>query len=120
MSVAIVLIAIALMTAAELLIAATQQQKSWEFRRAATCEASNILDGVMARSYGDVTADKLAQLRLSEDADRSLPGGKVSVQVVESEEVPRSRRVQVEIGWQNGAGRTEQVQLVAWKYAPAN
>jgi Tfp pilus assembly protein PilV len=119
-SVAMVLIAIALMTAAQLLIAATRQQQAAERRRAATCEASNILDAVLARNYVDVDTEKLATLQLADEVGQLLPAGKLSIDVMELDESPRCRRVQVEIGWQNSAGRREQVQLCAWKYAPTN
>jgi hypothetical protein len=118
-SMAITLVAFALVGVAQLMVAAGRQKRTTEWRRLAHREACNVMERIMVRDYDDVVMERLANVALSNDAQQWLPAATLAVEVEDVRDEFTARRVQVEVDWHNLAGQKEQVTLVAWKYPHA-
>jgi Tfp pilus assembly protein PilV len=100
---------------AQLLVIVAQQRRLARQQEVATREAGNLMERVAARSWDDTTTAALESTALSENASVWLPGGEVSVDVIEEE--PDVKRMTVEIRWQSGSeSRAESARLVGWKF----
>jgi len=111
-------IAVAVLAAvAQLLALASQQRRVAAQRAVAVRESGNLMEDLMSRPWTDVTAEKLAAATLSETCQRSLPGGRLQVDVAAEGEPAAAKRIAIRIDWQNPAGqRGEPVRLTAWRY----
>ena len=101
----------------QMLHAAAGQHRATEIRQTAIREAANVMERLAAVPWHDLTAEGTGQIKLSADANRHLPGGKLDVELVESADHPEAKRIIVRVHWKDRAGQpVRPVQLVAWRY----
>jgi hypothetical protein len=116
-SVAILVVATAMVAASQLLAVAAKQQRALDRRVLATREAANLMEHVMARPWNELTEERVASLSLSSEAKRRLPGCQATIKVTTDEQALKAKQVVVQIDWLDGAGqRVQGVQLAAWKF----
>jgi Tfp pilus assembly protein PilE len=85
-------------------------------RQLAAQEIANVMERVMAREWKDISTDAVAGEELSGEARDRLPGSVLRVEVADSSESPRAKRVTVELRWNDTSGqRLPPARLVAWK-----
>ena len=111
-----ILIALAtLVGVAQLLAMVAQQRRLAQQRTAAVREAGNLMEDFASRPWAEITADKLAAVRLSDACQRGLPDAKLHVEVNSEDE--DSQRISIQIDWPTAAGsRGEPVRLVGWRF----
>jgi hypothetical protein len=113
------LLAVLLTICLQMLAATAVQRRAVDRRAVAVEEAANIIERISALPWDQVTAERLAAIRLSPDAGHSLPNGAVTLAVESSADGPRGKQVQLAITWSDPAGETERpVRLSYWMYAP--
>jgi hypothetical protein len=116
-SMATVLIALALISVAQLLVAAGRYHRAVEWRQLAHRTAGNVMERIMLRDDRDVTAERLVALALPEETLRELPSAGLAVDVRDTDDQAPGKRIQVDVSWRNLGGQPERVSLVAWKYS---
>src|SRR5688572_24094025 len=103
-AVAASLVVIALIGVAQLVIVSGRQVRVLDQRRYAAQIAANALERVLARSWNEVTAERLSELSLSADDLHRLPEGQLKWELELSSEQPPTKRINAEISWRNMAG----------------
>lgn len=106
-------------------MAATLQVVGWvalerrgvERRERAVLEASNLMERIAARPWGELSTEALGPIRMAEASAAFLPGSTLEIKVATAEDAPPRKRITVEIRWLDRSGRPEApVRLVAWAY----
>jgi type II secretory pathway component PulJ len=119
MVVATVVMTLLLVVLAQFLGALAQQRRVAARRLLAVEEAANAMEQAAALGYSELTPERLQNIQLSEQARKSLPQAALTVRVTQPAEKPASKRITVELSWQNHAGQTgSPVRLTAWRYKP--
>ena len=97
--------------------AADDQRRAVFSHLAAVQEAANLLERSEALPWNDLTPQETARLRLSAEARRILPEGRIAVLVNAPSGTPLAKRVAASVYWRpqpNGPER--EARLVAWRY----
>lgn len=116
-TIAIGLSAVVLGGVAQLVAVTSNQQRVSERRSAAVREAGNLMEDLMSRSWTDVTPENMAAIEPSEWCRQTLPDARLRVDVNSEGEQDETKRISIQIDWQNVAGRRgEPVRLVAWRF----
>lgn len=117
MLVAVVVMTALLVVLAQFLGTVTQQRRVAARRMMAVEEAANAMEQAAALSYAELTPERLQTIGVSEQAQRSLPQAKLSVDVTDEPGPPAGKQIAVELSWQNRFGETvKPVRLTAWRY----
>jgi type II secretory pathway pseudopilin PulG len=100
--------------------ASVSQRRATQERLVALQEAQNALEDLYGRGWDELDADAARGVRLSEQARRVLPDGRVEAQIDAPQEGQKdvaAKRIVVSVRWRPGPARPElSVRLVAWKY----
>lgn len=117
-TVAIVILAAAIIAVAHTMAVLSVQRQSAERRALATQEAANLMERIYVLPVDEITAEKVAKLELSAPCRERLPEAKLGVAVeVVGEEDPQAKRIAIGIEWTGHGGvRSRPVHLTAWKY----
>jgi Tfp pilus assembly protein PilV len=118
-TVALVILGAAVLTAAQMTVAVTGQQRAATQRQLARQEAANLMERLFALPDQQLAEWKPdgGELALSEAARQWLPGVTVAVTVSDQDDLPNGKRIAIEIRWTNEADRAARpVRLVAWRY----
>jgi Tfp pilus assembly protein PilV len=118
-TVALVILGAAVLTAAQMTVAVTGQQRTATQRQLARQEAANLMERLFALSDQQLAEWKpdQGQPALSEAASQWLPGVTAAVTISSRDDPPSGKRIAVEIRWTNEADRAARpVRLVAWRY----
>lgn len=85
-------------------------------RRAwALSEAQNVLERVTLIPYERLEPDSAFVKKLGERTERSLPGGRLTIQIDETDAGPKSKRIAVAISWRDSHGvEMTPVRLTTW------
>jgi prepilin-type N-terminal cleavage/methylation domain-containing protein len=114
---AVVVMTALLLILAQFLGTVAQQRRRAARRLLAVEEAANAMEQVAALAYTELTPDRLQSIRLSEQAQRSLPQAKLTVEVSDEPGPPAGKRIAVELSWTNRAGETgKPVRLTTWRH----
>jgi hypothetical protein len=82
-------------------------------------EVANAMERLAAMDYGELRPDEPPQVVLSAEARHSLPQAKLTIEVTQEDTAPPSKRIRVELIWENRAGQTVRpVGLTSWRYEP--
>jgi Tfp pilus assembly protein PilE len=85
-------------------------------------EVANAMERLAAMDYSELRPEQPPQIALSDEARHSLPQAKLTIEVTQENQedtVPRSKRVRVELTWENRAGQAVRpVGLTSWRYEP--
>jgi hypothetical protein len=95
------------------------EHRAWDRRQWAVQEASNLMEEATARPFDAVSTTGLADLALSSQARRLLPGAELKADVAEKDATggPGSKRVAVRVRWKDRSGSWDApVQLTSWVY----
>ncbi len=101
----------------QMLAATAAQHRAAEDRQTAIREAANLMERLGAISFDDLTPQRVAQVQLSQQARRALPGGELEIELNGPADQPAVKRIVVLLRWQDKTGRfVRPVRLVAWRY----
>lgn len=102
---------------AQFLVAAASQRRHDEQRRLALSEVANRLEHSSLLSWNELTSARLEQAPLSEAAQGALPSAKLTAQITDESGEIRSRRIRIELTWNDPAGRpVDPVALSRWRF----
>lgn len=111
------LLAVLMTVCLQMLAATAAQHRAAEDRQTAIREAANLMERLGAISFGDLTPQRVAQVQLSEQARRALPGGELEIELNGPAGQTAAKRIVVLLRWQDKTGRfVRPVRLVAWRY----
>ena len=104
---------------AELATITFRQQHGTDHRVVASQEAANVLDDLRHWPWADLTSERMLRLKLSPLVADTLPGGSLSVTIVDETQPRSARRIDVRVAWDGADGTSEQaVELSGWRFAP--
>lgn len=112
-----VMLIIAMGLVAQVVAAVANQRRSWDRRQTAVFEAANLMERLTARPFEALTTEGAKDLTLSDEAKRTLPEGRVQVEITDGDPVggDGSKRVFMQIQWRNRAGDWDApVRLTTW------
>ena len=117
LSVACVLLAVAMVVALQLLGWVALERRAAERRQWAIQEVANVMEHFTARGWENATLDQAKAIQLSKPAREVLPDAELMVAVTTPESVPATKRISVELKWRNRAGEFDApVRLTTWLY----
>lgn len=91
------------------------ERRAAERRAWALSEAQNVLERVTLVPYERLEPDPALVKKLGERTERSLPGGRLAIQIDETDAGPKSKRIAVAISWRNSHGsELPPVRLTTW------
>lgn len=97
------------------------ERRAVERRECAVQEVANLMERLTARPWDELTAQRLAQVTLSQAARSALPGAELTASVDDLSKPVVSRRLTFRLRWRNRAGGFERpVRLSAWTYPRRN
>ena len=107
----------ALLGVLQLLAVVGHERRDAEQRRTAAREVANVMERLLARSWPEVTAEKLAEEKPSAECGGVLPDARLRIEVADEADTPGVKRIRVELDWLDRGGlRGVPVRLVAWKF----
>jgi hypothetical protein len=102
-----------------MLSATANQRRLIERRAIALQEATNLLERATAIPYEQLDAQRLAELKLPDEAKQLMPGAEETYTVDVEQQPVQAKRVAVELRWKGDGGRPEApIRLVRWYYPP--
>ncbi len=117
-TVAIIILAAAIVAVAHTMAVLAVQRQSAERHTVATQEAANLMERIYILPVDEITAEKMAELKLSASCRDRLPEATLDIAVETMGEEPPARRIAIEIEWTGHGGmRSQPVRLTAWKHA---
>ena len=106
--------------ATQMMNAVARQRRSTAQREVALAEAGNQMERLTLRPWDELTAEALAEVKLSELATEQLPGGELKLAVSTTAGEPAGKRLQLEIRYRMENGQfIAPVRLVSWIYRPS-
>jgi prepilin-type N-terminal cleavage/methylation domain-containing protein len=119
LTVALAILGMVIVVAAQLLAAAAVQRRGVERRSLALLEAANLMERIAAVPFDELDSTRVEQYALSARTQSCLPESQLSIHVQSKEEGEiRFKMVTVEIGWLSSGQPARPVQLTAWRAAP--
>lgn len=113
------LVAVLLVVALKAAATTSLARRALERRAVAQQQAANIAERLTHVAWADITADRLRELKLSDELQASLPGGAAQLNVEDAGEGPPGKCVAIEITWPGPSGEPEApLRLTTWVYAP--
>ncbi|MGA2616453.1 MAG: prepilin-type N-terminal cleavage/methylation domain-containing protein [Thermoguttaceae bacterium] len=96
--------------------AAGLQRRGMFERQTAIEEASNVMERLWARPWEALPPGAVADVRLSPQATRLLPHGRVEARIDPPAGTPPAKRIRLAVCWQPVESQPAQtIELVAWK-----
>lgn len=121
LAISAILLAAVMVSAIPALSWIVRVRQSAERRQAATLEVGNLMEQVAALPWEEITAERLAAVRLTEPVSQHLPAAelKVTVSIVETD--PDAKRVFIELRWHESRAESAptSIRLAAWIYRNA-
>ncbi len=94
-------------------------RRSSDRREIALQEAANAVERASAIPFTELTADRLAQIKLSPAVAELLNGARLSLAVEPADDELPARHVTVDVSWISASGASEPpVRLDFWAFAP--
>ena len=116
LAITLLLAAAAAMT--QLLLLAAHQRRQADRRALATREAANVIERIVAQPWPEITADRVKDYELSQEALHWLREPELEIQVSDEDLAVDSKRVDVSVRLQSSAGLpAEAVELSAWTFS---
>jgi Tfp pilus assembly protein PilE len=117
LAVAGVLLAALAVVCVKFFAASATQRRALAERRAALCEAANLMERLAARPYDQLTAKQLAQEKPSSPFAAVLPGTKLQIEVADAAGPPTGKRITLRLTWPGPDPAAPLcVQLISWRY----
>jgi len=112
-----VLVAAVMSICLRMLHATAAAHRAAERRQTAVWEAANVMERLGALSWDELTEQRAAEMQLSQEVRRQLPGGELQIELADTPAEPQARLVVVLVRWQDRSGRfVRPVQLAAFRY----
>ena len=114
-------LAVLMIVVMQLIGTTTAQRQATADRRMAAREAANLMERLFASSWEDLAAEKIPNVRLSDDLRRMLSESRLNIEIAErndhANDDPHGKRILVEISWLHRPGQPRRsVRLVALRY----
>jgi hypothetical protein len=117
-TVAIVILAVAIVAVAHTMAVLSVQRQSAERQTLAMQEAANLMERIYVLPVDEITTEKVATLKLPAACRQRLPGAKLGVAVESLDQDPPAKRISIEIEWTGHGGvRSRPIRVTAWKHA---
>ena len=117
MSIAAILVGMLATAVLQLVLVMAGQHRGLAKRYVAIQESANIMERVSAMPWTELTSEAVAEMELSPEAQQSLSGATLAIEVGQPEGEPAAKRVTVVIRWPDREGRPDhKVRLVGWRY----
>ena len=114
---ALLILTVAVTTLAQLLSTAAAQRRRSEQRRLALQEVANQAESIALFSWDELTAEKLAALKPSDNLLAAAPTATITAAIADEAGPPANKRVRIEVHWATAAGdAVEPVGLTVWKH----
>lgn len=92
-----------------------REQRQTEQRQVAIVEVENLMERVAALPFPQITQSAVEKYALSEGALRQLPEPDLKIQIRDTREQPRMKKIQIRLGWQDQRGlKVQPVRLTSW------
>lgn len=115
---AVTLLAVALVSVAQLLALAARQSRETRWRSVATQEVANVTERVMALPWSKTTTDQLDAVSVPNTA-LELPDPTLAIEAIDVTEPRVGKQIRISLSYRNTAGLpVEPVTMVAWKFLP--
>ena len=96
---------------------AKNQRRASHQRLSALVEVGNQAERIALLNWSATAPDKLTTWQPSPLMAAELPAADCRIHVVDEEQSPAARRIELSIGWRNAAGQPiDPVSLTVWKY----
>jgi hypothetical protein len=96
---------------------AYERREAWR-RATAQQEAANQLERLATWHFEELTAERFAELQLSEESAAWLPGGALKISTSDVDTPREGKKLLVEITWDSAQGMPQApVRLSAWRFA---
>jgi prepilin-type N-terminal cleavage/methylation domain-containing protein len=119
MTVALVILGVAMVALLQLVAASARQRRTAEQRRIALQEVANQAERLALASWDEIAPGELTTWQPSAELTAVTPQALCRAEVSEDEGPPPARRIRLEVTWQNSAGlEVEPVELTIWKFRP--
>jgi hypothetical protein len=119
-TVALVVLAAAMLALAQMVALAARQRRLTEARRLAMDEVANQAERVAALPWDKVQPAEFTSWEPSAALTGAIPAVKCLAEVTDEPGPPAARRVRLEVQWTDAAGQpTSPVGLTLWKFAEA-
>ena len=131
-AIALVLTGAILVSVVQFLAFSAQQSRTRHQRLAATREAANLMEQLMARSWDQLTPASVSGIELSAGCQETLPDAQLEISIADQADAPASpvtatvndtrigggvKQLHITSAWHQASGNREApVHLVAWKY----
>lgn len=115
-TIAVGLVAMAMIAVAQLLAISAQQERRIEQRHVAAQEAANALETALVRTWEDLTSERLSEIALPAAATSRLADGQLRLNVDLLDEQPVAKKLIAEVSWKSPTGERDLVRLCAWKF----
>jgi len=120
MTLALLVLTVAVTSLAQLLTTAAAHRRTSEQRRLAVQEVANLAERIALWSWDELTAPMLGELAPSQPLLAALPSARLQTTLAEEAGPGPSKRVRLEVHWTTSAGQTvEPVGLTVWKHSAA-
>ena len=111
------LLAAVLIVSARMVWSIAGQREAILDRQTALAEAGNVMERLFARPWDALSDDVVKGVAPSDDFQRALPGGQLSIEISTLPEDPAAKRILVNVSWMHEPDQPDRsVQLVALKY----
>lgn len=118
-SMALLILSFAVGGLLQILAVAASQRRTSEVRRLALQEVANQAEHIVLLPWGELTGDKLAERKPSDELLAAAPTSTLKVTQVEEAGPPTAKRIHLAVQWTTPAGDTVQpVQLNVWRHQP--
>ncbi len=120
-SLAIMVLLVALVAVAQLLAVAARQSHEMRWRTVATQEVANVMEQLMALPWDETTTERFSATALHPTTQTLLPDARLQVEVTDVMDPRAAKRIRVSLAYRNTAGLlVEPITLVAWKFSPGD
>jgi Tfp pilus assembly protein PilE len=111
------LLAAVLVVSARMVWSIARQREAILDRQTALCEAGNVMERIFALSWEDLSDEAVKGRQLSDDSQRALSGGRLSVEISVPAEDTAAKRILVKVSWMHEPDQPERsVRLAALRY----
>lgn len=116
-AIGIALVAIVMVSVAQLVALASKQRREVADSQIATQEVANVLEHIMVMPWDELTTDATSQPKLSEDLASQLADPELTIAIVTTDDDLPTKKIEVALSWTDQASRrVAPVRLVAWRH----
>lgn len=101
---AVAIMAVLIAVAMKGVTAIGTQRQTLAHRETALREAANLAERLGSRPFGELSTEKLASVRVSDEAAAALAGATVKIDVAARTADPSFKRVAIEVSWLDSTG----------------